>query len=196
MSGQWVSTVAPTTPTDGRAVEVITLGAGCFWCFDAIARRTAGILSSVVGYAGGDGPPPTYYDLHYSAHKGDGFVEAVQISFNPAVISLAEVLDLFFQSHDPTTPNRDGANHGPEYHSTVFYHDEAQKSVAEQEAQLLSARLGRPVTTSIRPFTTFHEGEPEHQDFYARNPDLPYCRVIISPKLRKLRKEDEPARMD
>jgi peptide-methionine (S)-S-oxide reductase len=165
-------------------METITLGAGCFWCLDATARRTPGILSSVVGYAGGVGPAPSYHDLHRM--ESSGFVEAVQLTFDPDVIGLADVLDLFFQSHDPTTPNQDGANFGPEYHSTIFFHSEAQRVTALKEIAELSTRLGKRVVTAVRPYTTFFEAEPEHQNFYNENAGNPYCRIVILPKLRKL----------
>jgi peptide-methionine (S)-S-oxide reductase len=175
-------------------LESITLGAGCFWCLDAVARRTPGIESSVVGYAGGgsSGPPPSYYSLHYARpgnRENREFVESVQLTFDPAVIKLEEVLGLFFQSHDPTTRNQDGANFGPEYHSTIFYHTEEQKLTALNEIRALSDKLGKPVVTSVRPLDKFYEGEPEHQDFYNSNIKHPYCKIVILPKLQKLNKD-------
>jgi peptide-methionine (S)-S-oxide reductase len=173
--------------TFDKPVEVTTLGAGCFWCLDAVARRTDGFLSSVVGYGGGPPPAPTYYNLHQRG--GSGFVEGVQLTFDPSVIDFRIVLDLFFQSHDPTTPNRDGANRGPEYHSTIFFHSEEQRRIAEDVIAEQEARLGQRVVTAVRPFTTFFPAEPEHQDFYNANPGHPYCRVIIVPKLEKVLKD-------
>lgn len=167
------------------AYDRITFGAGCFWCLDAVARRIPGIISSVVGYAGGTGPTPTYGSLHTWGAKA-GWVEGVEITFDPATISLEQVMDLFFQSHDPTTPNQDGANYGPEYHSTIFYRDESQKETAERVIEQLQATLSRPVVTSLRRYSTFAEAEKEHQDFYNQNPTSGYCRVIIAPKLAKL----------
>lgn len=166
--------------------EVITLGAGCFWCLDAAARRTPGIVSSRVGYAGGSGPPPSYYDLHDSRFANSGWVEAVDLVFNPERIRLEEILDLFFAMHDPTTPNQDGANFGPAYHSTIFYRSDQQREIAEAAVRRLTSHLDRRVVTSILPFTTFLEAEPEHQDYYAANPRAGYCNIIIRPKLRKL----------
>jgi len=166
-------------------VEVITLGAGCFWCLDAAARRIKGFISSTVGYAGGTGPAPTYWELH-STGSDAGWIEAVQLVFDTRLISIAQVIDLFFQSHDPTTPNQDGANYGPEYHSTIFYNTEDQKAIAENMIQVWSSRLNQPVVTSLVPFSTFVRAESEHQDFYNQNPRSAYCRVIIAPKLKKL----------
>jgi peptide-methionine (S)-S-oxide reductase len=176
---------------DKENLETITLGAGCFWCLDAIARRTDGIESSVVGYAGGgiSGTAPSYYSMHYGKPGDSQYVESVQLTFDPDIISLREILDMFFQSHDPTTPNQDGANFGPEYHSTIFYRTEEQKEIALSEIRELSDRLGKPVVTSVRPLDRFYEGESEHQDFYTQNRDVPYCRVIITPKLKKLNRK-------
>lgn len=171
---------------DEDQLEVATFGAGCFWCLDAVARRIPGIYSSVTGYAGGAGPAPTYYDIHYSAASGSKFIEGVQLKFDPSQIAYDEILDLFFQSHDPTTPNQDGANVGPEYHSTIYYHGESQRMAASMAARQLSVKLGKPVITSILPFTTFYDAEPEHQNFYSENQRNPYCRIVIIPKLRKL----------
>jgi peptide-methionine (S)-S-oxide reductase len=164
--------------------ETITLGAGGFWCLDAVARRIDGIVSSTVGYAGGEPPAPSYEELHYIGSRG--YVEAVQIVFDPTVIPLESVLGLFFQSHDPTTPNQDGANLGPAYHSTIFYRNAEQREMAEKVIAELSAILVRPVVTTLREYTTFFQAEPEHQDFYNRNSTNGYCRVVILPKLKKL----------
>jgi peptide-methionine (S)-S-oxide reductase len=166
-----------------RQQEVATLGAGCFWCLDAIARRTPGILSSVVGYGGGPPPAPTYYDLH---RADSPHVETVQLTFDPKAIDFRAVLDLFFRSHDPTTENRDGANRGPSYHSTIFCHSVEQRQVAEAAVCHYEALLGRPVVTSLRPFTTFFPAEPEHQDFFNANPTHPYCTFVVIPKLKKV----------
>lgn len=169
--------------------EIATFGAGCFWCLDAVARRITGVLASEVGYAGGAGAAPDYWTVH----RGDapGFIEAVQITFASTLLSFVDLLDLFFQAHDPTTPNQDGANFGPEYHSTIFYHSEPQRRLAENGIHALEGRLGRPVVTTLKPYTTFYSAEPEHQDFYNSNPAHSYCRHIIVPKLRKAGVADE-----
>jgi peptide-methionine (S)-S-oxide reductase len=172
-------------------LETITLGAGCFWCLDAVARRTDGIVSSVVGYAGAraSGPPPNYDSLHYSGSGSEAYVEAVQITFDRKIISLEDILSLFFQSHDPTTANRDGANVGPEYHSTIFYHTDEQRDAALSAIEAWTKKLGKPVITTVKPFDHFYVGETEHQDFYNSYAWHPYCRVVILPKLRKLNKD-------
>jgi peptide-methionine (S)-S-oxide reductase len=168
-----------------RTLQVATLGAGCFWCLDALARRTPGVVSSIVGYGGGPGPAPTYWDLHRP--DGPVYVETVQLEFDVAIIDFRGILDLFFQVHDPTTPNQDGANRGPEYHSTIFFHSREQQHEAEEAIADEEARLGRPVITSVVPFTTFFRAEPEHQDFFTANPTHPYCTFVIRPKLENTR---------
>jgi len=180
-----IDSTEKTEASNPGKTESATFGAGCFWCLDAVARRIAGITSSVVGYAGGEGPPPTYQDIHYS-DRARGFIEAVRLTFDPSVISYDDIVDLFFQSHDPTTPNQDGANYGPAYHSTIFYESDVQRDTAKQAIEALSAKLGKQVVTTLRPFTVFYEAENEHQNFFDRNPRSAYCRVIIEPKLKKL----------
>jgi peptide-methionine (S)-S-oxide reductase len=165
--------------------ERITFGAGCFWCLDAIARRIPGIASSTVGYAGGTGPAPSYEALHYGG-AANAWIEGVELEFDAAVITLEQVMELFFQSHDPTTPNQDGANFGPAYHSTIFYRDVAQKQTALSVLKELQPKLRRPIVTTIKPFTTFVAAESEHQDFFNRNRNSGYCRIIIAPKIHKL----------
>jgi peptide-methionine (S)-S-oxide reductase len=163
-------------------METATLGAGCFWCLDAVARRTPGIVESVAGYAGGRVPPISY---EYSHDPSLGHVEAVQLVFEPAVITYREVLDLFFRSHDPTTPRQDGANHGPEYHSTIFFHSPQQESVARAAVAEYESLLSRRIVTTLRPFTTFFAADFEHQNFFDANPTHPYCTFVIVPKLKK-----------
>jgi peptide-methionine (S)-S-oxide reductase len=165
--------------------ETITLGAGCFWCLDAIARRISGFTSSIVGYAGDGGPQPTYRTLHSGANQGN-WVEAVQLSYDADELTLDDVLELFFLSHDPTTPNQDGANFGSEYHSTIFYTDDEQRERAQEFIRAWQAKLDKPIVTTLRPLGAFYEGEPEHQDFYNQNSGAPYCRLVIHPKLAKL----------
>lgn len=170
--------------SDDGLPQIATFGAGCFWCFDAVARRTPGVLSSVVGYAGGPGPAPTYRDVHMG-RGGSSYVEAVQLQYDSKTVGFSSIVDLFFRTHDATTPNQDGANFGPEYHSTIFYHSEEQHQEAGELIRVHQDRLGRPIITSLRPYTTFFPAEVEHQDFYSENPRHPYCRYVIVPKLQK-----------
>lgn len=180
------STSPPPQEDTGSSgsLEVATLGAGCFWCLDALARMTPGIVSSVAGYGGGPGPAPTYWDLHRPG--GPIYVETVELTFDTETIDFRGVLELFFRSHDVTTPNQDGANHGPEYHSTIFYRSDEQQRIALEAIAEEEATLGRPVITTVTPFTTFFPAEPEHQDFFNTNPQNPYCTFIIRPKVQKM----------
>lgn len=166
--------------------ETVTLGPGCFWSFDAVARRTPGITSSVAGVAGDHGPPPNYQGYQRYGLNPQKFVEAVRLTFRPDEISLEEVLLLFFQSHDPTTPNQSGADRGTVYHSTVFYATEEQRARSEEVMRQVRQELGRDIVTDLRPYEQFFEADPEQQDFYNKNRFEPYCRAVIEPKLRKL----------
>lgn len=177
-----MTSTADVASSDPGSTELATLGAGCFWCLDAIARRTPGIRSSVVGYAGGDMPPPSYEQSHNPAYA---HVEAVQLTFDSSVITFREILDLFFRSHDSTVANRDGANRGAEYHSTIFFHSDLQREIAQNAVSHYEALLDRPVLTSIRPYMTFFSAEDEHQDFFGNNPTHPYCTYVVIPKLEK-----------
>jgi len=166
--------------------ETVTLGPGCFWSFDAVARRTSGITSSLVGVAGDHGPPPNYQDYERYGFNPQKFVEAVRLTFRPDEISFEEVLLLFFQSHDPTTPNQSGADHGTVYQSTVFYATEEQRTRSEEVMRQVRQELGRDIVTDLRPCQQFLGADPEQQDFYNKNRFEPYCRAVIEPKLRKL----------
>ncbi|MGW0950099.1 peptide-methionine (S)-S-oxide reductase MsrA [Streptomyces sp. NPDC002623] len=167
-------------------VETLTLGPGCFWSFDAVARRTTGVTSSVAGYAGDDGPPPDYEQYRRYGLNPQKFVEAVQLTFRPDEISLEDVLDLFFQSHDPTKPNQSGADRGSIYHSTVFYVGDEQRVRAEKVMDRVQRELGRNIVTDLRPYGQFIEADADQQDFYNRNRFEPYCRVVIEPKLSSM----------
>ncbi|SEG91765.1 peptide-methionine (S)-S-oxide reductase [Actinacidiphila yanglinensis] len=177
--------MADETSVNG-VLETLTLGPGCFWCFDAVARRIPGITSSVSGFAGDDGPLPDYEAYERYGLNPQKFVEAVRLTFRPDEISFEEVLDLFFQSHDATTPNQSGANFGSVYHSTVFYADDEQRVRSEKVMELVRQQLGRDIVTDLRPFGQFIEADADQQDFYNRNRFEPYCRVVIEPKLRQL----------
>ncbi|MGW1507336.1 peptide-methionine (S)-S-oxide reductase MsrA [Streptomyces mirabilis] len=168
------------------SVEALTLGPGCFWSFDAVARRTPGIIASVAGYAGDHGPPPNYEDYLRHGLNPQKFVEAVQLTFRPDGIACEEILILFFQSHDPTTPNRSGADHGSIYHSTIFYTSDEQRASAKKIMELVERKLGQDIVTDLRPYEQFFEADPGQQDFYNQNRGQPYCRAVIEPKLRSL----------
>lgn len=165
--------------------ETITLGAGCFWCIEAVLVRIDGIHSVTSGYMGGVWPNPTYEQVCTGT---TGHAEVVQVEFDPGVISLDELLDLFWQLHDPTTLNRQGADVGTQYRSAIFYHDAKQREIAEASKKKWdqSGKYRNPIVTEITAASTFYKAEDYHQDYFARNPRNPYCRAVIPPKLKKL----------
>jgi peptide-methionine (S)-S-oxide reductase len=168
--------------------ETATFAGGCFWCVEAVFSRLRGVEKVVSGYTGGSVPNPTYREV---CGGTTGHAEAVRIDFDPEKISFAELLDVFWRIHDPTTLNRQGSDIGTQYRSAIFYHDERQREIAErskreaEEAGLWSD----PVVTEIVPVTHFYEAEGSHQDYYRLNPYQTYCRLVIDPKIRKLQKE-------
>ena len=168
--------------------ETATLGAGCFWCVEAVFQDLKGVQRVVSGYTGGETPNPTYREIC----GGDtGHAEVIRITFDPQVISFEELLYVFWRTHDPTTLNRQGADTGTQYRSAIFYHSDEQKEVAEKsKAEADAGNLYRnPIVTEITPASKFYEAETYHQNFYKQNPNQGYCRVVIDPKVRKLRKE-------
>ena len=163
--------------------EKATIGGGCFWCIEAVYKRQEGVKSVTSGYAGGSTQNPTYEQI---CSGTTGHAEVVQIEYDPAVMSYEQILELFFKAHDPTTPNRQGADVGTQYRSIILYHDEEQRSLAEAVKDRVDAQLSAPVVTEIEPLETFYPAEDYHQDYYDKNPGAGYCRVVIAPKLRKL----------
>ena len=168
-------------------LETATLAAGCFWCVEAVFSRVKGVEKVVSGYTGGRVTNPTYQEVCSGA---TGHAEAVQISFDPETISFAELLDLFWKIHDPTTLNRQGADVGTQYRSAVFFHNSSQRETAENSLrQAENARLwADPIVTEIVPLEAFYPAENYHQDYYQLNPLQPYCRFVIDPKIRKMQK--------
>jgi peptide-methionine (S)-S-oxide reductase len=164
--------------------EVATLGGGCFWCLDAAYRRVEGVTGVVSGYAGGQDPNPTYQRV---CSGRTGHAEVVQVEFDPDVVSYADILDVLWAIHDPTTPNQQGHDVGTQYRSIILTHDDAQRVAAEASRDAVQSLWPRPVVTEIVPLEVFHPAEEYHQDYYARNPDQGYCQAVINPKLAKLR---------
>ncbi|RMI25206.1 MAG: peptide-methionine (S)-S-oxide reductase [Calditrichaeota bacterium] len=159
-----------------------TLGGGCFWCLEAVYRRMKGVTAVVPGYAGGHVPHPTYEQVC----RGDtGHAEVVQITFDPTVVSFAQILEVFWHVHDPTTPNRQGNDVGTQYRSIILYHDEEQRRIAEASREKARALWENPVVTEIRPLEAFYPAETYHHDYYSRNPGQLYCMAVIAPKLQK-----------
>lgn len=169
-----------------RGLEVATLAGGCFWCLEAVFEQVRGVESVESGYTGGHLANPTYRQVCTGT---TGHAEAVRITFDPGVISYRDLLEIFFEIHDPTTLNRQGADVGPQYRSAIFYHSEEQREAAESVIAELQAEQypDRPIVTEVVGAGEFYLAEPEHREYYRRNPEAPYCRIVIAPKLAKLR---------
>ncbi len=171
-----------------EALEQATLAGGCFWCLEAAFQSLRGVVRVEAGYAGGGIPAPTYEQICTGT---TGHAEAVRITFDPRVISYRQLLGVFFAVHDPTTPNRQGADVGTQYRSIIFCHNLEQKALAEQViGEFVAAGVwAAPIVTEVIPSAAFYPAEDYHRDYYRRNPDLGYCRAVIAPKLSKLRRE-------
>ena len=169
-----------------QSVERATLGGGCFWCLEAVFQDLKGVQRVVSGYSGGQVPDPSYEGV---CGGRTGHAEVVQITFDPAVISFRELLDVFFAIHDPTTLNRQGADLGTQYRSAIFHHSPEQEAVARQViTESEGSRIwDAPVVTEVTPFTAFYPAEDYHQEYFRRNPSQAYCRVVIAPKVAKFR---------
>jgi peptide-methionine (S)-S-oxide reductase len=171
-----------------KKLETSTLGAGCFWCVEAIFQDLKGVQGVVSGYAGGTVDNPSYEQV---CTGNTGHAEVVQITFEPEVISFEDLLYIFWRSHDPTTLNRQGADVGTQYRSVIFYHTEVQKAIAEKskEETEASGLWPKPIVTEITPFHNFYQAEEYHKNYYRLNPNQPYCRMVIDPKIQKFKKE-------
>ena len=164
-------------------IEQTTLGGGCFWCIEAIFQRIEGVRSVVSGYAGGTTEHPTYKGVCAGT---TGHAEVAQISFDTGQISFEEVLEIFWQAHDPTTVNRQGNDVGTQYRSVIFVHDDGQRETAERSKAAAQRKHSEPIVTAIQPLTKFWPAELYHQNYYNDNSLQPYCMFVISPKLKKL----------
>ena len=168
------------------ASEVATVGGGCFWCTEAVFQEVKGVSSVVSGYTGGTVPGrPTYREICSGL---TGHAEVVQITYDPGLISYADILVIFMTTHDPTTLNRQGADRGTQYRSVIYYHNKKQQDIAEAVVKEIGAYYSNSVVTEISPIDTFYEAEHEHQDYYKNNSSQGYCQVVINPKLATLRK--------
>jgi peptide-methionine (S)-S-oxide reductase len=170
------------------SLETATFTAGCFWCVEAVFARFRGVEKVVSGYAGGTVPNPTYQEV---CSGTTGHAEAVQITFDPEEVSFADLLEVFWRTHDPTTPNRQGADAGTMYRSAIFWHDEGQRETGE-ESKRKAGEAGiwpDPIVTENAPFTNFFPAEDYHQDYYRMNPYQGYCSLVIDPKIRRLQRE-------
>ncbi len=168
--------------------EVATLGGGCFWCLEAAYQQIKGVEKVVSGYAGGEVPDPTYEQVSGGA---TGHAEVNQITFDPAVIGYGDILEIFWTIHDPTTPDRQGNDIGPQYRSIILYASDAQKQAAEQSKAAVAKLWPNPIVTEIVPLEKFYPAEDYHQNYFNNHPEAAYCQVVINPKLAKLRQKFE-----
>lgn len=166
-------------------MEIATLAGGCFWCTEAIFKKLKGVQSVVSGYTGGQMENPSYEKV---SSGETGHAEAIQITFDPEIISFEKLLEVFWHMVDPTTLNKQGADVGTQYRSVIFYHTDEQKRVAEQSKKNMaqSGKYQNPIVTKIEPFKNFYTAEDYHQNYYERNPKTPYCQIVIDPKIQKL----------
>jgi peptide-methionine (S)-S-oxide reductase len=170
------------------SLEVATLGAGCFWCVEAIFQDIKGVKKVESGYSGGSIKNPSYKEV---CNGTTGHAEVVQVTFDPKEVAFSSILEVFFSTHDPTTLNRQGADVGTQYRSAIFYHSEEQKKVAEiaKEAAQASGDWSNPIVTEITAYTNFYKAEDYHQDYYNQNGTQPYCQIVITPKIDKFKKK-------
>ena len=176
----------PAHSTTNRPTEIADLGGGCFWCMEAVFIRLPGVKSVVSGFAGGHTENPTYEEV---CTETTGHAEVTQIEFDPSTISYAQLLDVFWQAHDPTTLNRQGADVGTSYRSIILYRDHKQQLIAEKSKLAAQQNFHHPIVTEIAPLTHFYKAEDYHQEYYESNSDQPYCQVVITPKLKKLERK-------
>ena len=162
--------------------EQATVGGGCFWCLEAVYEQVNGVIDVVSGYAGGNIQNPTYQQV---CTGSTGHAEVVQITYDPAIVSYEDLLDIFWTVHDPTTLNRQGADVGTQYRSVIFYRDEKQKVIAERSKKQVQKRFERALVTEIVPLDKFWPAEAYHQDYFRKNPTQGYCHAVIAPKVKK-----------
>lgn len=174
-------------PNPMQNYDTITFGTGCFWCSQAIFERVEGVISSTVGYSGGKIPNPTYRDVSTGT---TGYAEVVQLIYDPQLVSLKTLLEIFWKTHNPTTLNRQGADVGTQYRSVIFYHNKAQKQLAEEYKEKLNEAgiWEQPIVTEISPIRNFYNAEKYHQEYYKNNPASAYCQFVITPKVEKFKK--------
>ncbi len=174
-----------TIPAEnGSQLEMTTMGGGCFWCIEAILDELEGVENVVSGYAGGEKDNPGYQQV---CNGNTGHAEVVQVTFNPAIVSYADLVRIFLLMHNPTTLNRQGADVGTQYRSVIFYHSKEQEQTAKEIVKELQPDFDKPIVTEISPYTKFFKAEESHQEYYKSNPAKAYCQSVISPKLSKLR---------
>jgi peptide-methionine (S)-S-oxide reductase len=170
------------------ALEIATLGGGCFWCLEAVYREMDGVVSVESGYMGGHVPNPDYRAVCSGL---TGHIEVVRVTFNPGAASYREILEVFFAIHDPTSRDRQGNDVGEQYRSVIFYHDEGQRAAAAETIRELGAEgiWPAPIVTELRPAETFYHAEDYHREYFQNNPQQPYCAYVVAPKVRKFREK-------
>ncbi len=190
LGGTSMRSATPSVPEPAEApagLAKATFGGGCFWCTEAVFQQLKGVQSIVSGYSGGAAKAPSYEDV---CTGSTGHAEAIQITYDPAVISYEELLEVFWQTHDPTTLNRQGHDVGTQYRSVIFTHNDEQRRLAEHYKKKLDASgaFDGPIVTEIVPFKEFFRAEDYHQNYFAENSSQPYCRAVIRPKVDKVKK--------
>ncbi len=176
-----------SSDSESAKVELATFGGGCFWCVEAVFEQMKGVNDVVSGYAGGSRPNPNYKQVSTGR---TGHAEVCQIEYDPEQVTYKELLEVFWKTHDPTTKNAQGPDHGPQYRSIVLYHNEEQRKLAEELKKKLDASGAYParIVTEIKPATKFYRAEEYHQDFYEKNPGYGYCVAFVRPKVEKFKK--------
>jgi peptide-methionine (S)-S-oxide reductase len=177
------ATAQPSNPMNKNKTEIADFGGGCFWCMEAVFERLPGVVSVTSGFAGGATENPTYQEV---CTETTGHAEVTEIEFDPAKISYEKLLEVFWQAHDPTTLNRQGADEGTSYRSIILYRDDKQKLLAEKSKLAAQENFKNPIVTEIVPLKNFYKAEDYHQQYYDNNSNAPYCQVVIAPKLEKL----------
>jgi peptide-methionine (S)-S-oxide reductase len=167
------------------STEIATLGGGCFWCLEAVYQQMKGVTAVESGYAGGHAPNPTYEQV---CGGGTGHAEVVRITFDPAQIHYRDILEVFFTIHDPTTPNRQGADVGTQYRSVIYFHTSEQESLAKQVMAEMANVWDAPIVTELAPAPAYYKAEEYHQNYYRNNPLQGYCAFVVEPKVAKFRK--------
>ena len=177
---------ADTPPRIGSGLEMATIGGGCFWCTEAVFSELKGVEKVESGYSGGARANPSYEAV---CTGRTGHAETIQITYNPGVISYRDLLLIFFTTHDPTTLNQQGADFGTQYRSVIFYHNDEERRIADDVIKEINGQKvwKKPIVTELTPFKAFYRAEDYHQRYFEKNPDAPYCQVVIEPKIAKLR---------
>jgi peptide-methionine (S)-S-oxide reductase len=182
----FTASAQPANSMNTNKTEIADLGGGCFWCMEAVFERLPGVISVTSGFAGGTTENPTYQQV---CTETTGHAEVTEIVFDPAKISYDKLLEVFWQAHDPTTLNRQGADEGTSYRSIILYRDEKQKLEAEKSKLAAQADFKHPIVTEIVPLKKFYKAEDYHQQYFDNNSNAPYCQAVIAPKLEKLEKK-------